>query len=109
MTTINPQSSPGRPSVSVIVPFRGDREAAKRMVAALTCLDPRDGDEVIVADNTSRGVAAGSGVRVVAAARERSSYHARTVGAEAATNEWLLFLDADCTPQAGLLDAYFAQ
>jgi GT2 family glycosyltransferase len=98
--------------VSVVVPFRGDRAAADRMVAALTCLDLRDGDEVVVADNTAEGVLATidvGGARVVAATRERSSYHARNAGANAASSEWILFLDADCLPQPNLLAAYFAE
>jgi glycosyltransferase involved in cell wall biosynthesis len=95
-----------------VVPFRGDRAAAERMVAAFRCLDLRDGDEVVVADNTAEGLLRTRHVghaRVVAAARERSSYHARNVGAEAASREWILFLDADCAPQPDLLAAYFAQ
>ena len=101
-----------RSGVSVVVPFRGDRAAADRLVAALGCLDLVAGDEVVIADNSASGVLSGvemPGARVVAAARERSSYHARNVGAAAATCDWFLFLDADCTPQPGLLAAYFAQ
>ncbi len=44
---------------------------------------------------------------VVDASGERSSYHARNAGAALARNEWLLFCDADCTPEPGLLAAYF--
>jgi GT2 family glycosyltransferase len=70
------------------------------------------GDELIVADNTDRGVVAGvagDAVRVARATEERSSYHARNAGAREAANGWLLFLDADCLPAPGLLDAYFAE
>jgi hypothetical protein len=48
-------------------------------------------------------------VRVEWASAERSSYHARNAAARLATNAWLLFVDADCTPETGLLDAYFAE
>nr|MBA3328423.1 glycosyltransferase [Solirubrobacterales bacterium] len=69
-------------------------------------------DEVVVADNTPQGVfgtAARNGlVRVVHAHRERSSYHARNVGAEAARHEWILFTDSDCRPAPDILDAYFS-
>src|SRR3954451_2870717 len=123
MTAVNPHSVSERPPVSVVVPFRGDRAAAKLLLAAISCLDLRHGDEVIVADNTADGllgtVQVGEGgvggaidagdVRIASAARERSSYHARNAGATAATNDWILFLDADCTPQPGLLAAYFAE
>jgi glycosyltransferase involved in cell wall biosynthesis len=101
-----------RPSVGVMVPFRGDRAAADRLRAALRCLDLRDGEEVVVADNTASGDAghlADGRIRVVRAARERSAYHARNEGARAARGEWILFLDADCRPEPGLLNAYFAQ
>ena len=45
------------------------------------------------------------GFRVVPADDHGSSYHARNVGAETAVNGWLLFTDADCQPDPGLLDA----
>ena len=111
MTTKDPQLSSGaRPAVSVVVPFRGDRGAAERMAPALESLDLRDGDELIVADNTSDGIArsiARDGIRVIPAARERSAYHARNEGARLATAAWILFLDADCRPARRLLAAYF--
>lgn len=110
MATQNPQTS--RPAVSVVVPFRGDWAGADRLVAALRCLDIRDGDELIVADNTgggNAGLIAGHGIRVVRAARERSAYHARNEGARLATADWILFLDADCRPAPNLLAAYFEE
>lgn len=105
-----PQSQ--RPSVSVVVPFAGDQAAARALFAALGQMRLAPGDEIVVVDN-SDGLAAsgqsGSGfARVVAAPDARSSYYARNVGAETAANEWLLFLDADCVPEADLLDRYFA-
>jgi GT2 family glycosyltransferase len=59
-------------------------------------------------DDVSAGWIARDGVRIIRAARERSSYHARNAGAACARGDWILFLDADCTPQPGLLGAYFA-
>jgi GT2 family glycosyltransferase len=98
-----------RPAVSVVVPFRGDATAARRVLASLERLELRAGDELVLADNSDGGVGAAGAVRVVAAAGERSSYHARNVGAAASDGEWILFVDADCVPEPGLLDAYFAE
>src|SRR4051812_38315205 len=113
MAYLNPAERSGdRSPVSVVVPFRGDRAAATRLVGALGCLDRSDGDEVVVADNTPGGllgtVQVGE-VQVVNAPRQRSSYHARNAGARAATGDWILFMDADCIPQPDLLAAYFAE
>jgi GT2 family glycosyltransferase len=103
---------PTRPPVSVVVPFLGQRDEAVRLLAGLARLRRRADDELIVADNTTGGVVAGvtgESVRVARATAERSSYHARNVGARVAASGWLLFLDADCVPAPGLLDAYFAE
>ena len=79
------------------------------MIAALARLQLRDGDEIRVADNSAGGVLGATpiaGAVVVRAGRERSSYHARNAGARDSDGEWLLFLDADCVPDPGLIDAY---
>lgn len=99
-----------RPCVSVVVPFRGDENAALAAATALRGLRLRPGDELVVADNTDGAVAApalAQVARVVRAGREQSSYHARNAGAAVAGCEWLLFLDADCVPDPELLDRYF--
>ena len=103
--------TPTRPPVSVVVPFVGDGAAAERLAAGLRRLELGPDDEVVVADNTSRGITADAfdpSVLVVRAAAERSAYHARNAGARAAVNEWILFLDADCRPAPDLIDAYLA-
>jgi GT2 family glycosyltransferase len=101
-----------RPAVSVVVPFRGDRAAAAGTLEAMARIELGQADELVFADNTDEGVLAavtGDGHRVVSATSERSSYHARNVGARAATaGAWLLFIDADCVPAPDLLDAYFS-
>ena len=89
------------------MPFSGDRPAAQSAVAALTSLHTRPGDELILADNSSVLLAA-PGITVVRAVKEQSPAHARNVGAERATGDWILFLDADCRAPSDLLDAYFA-
>ncbi len=97
-----------RPAVTVICPFAGSGEAFERAVAALQRLEVRDGDERLLADNrpAAREAAVGD-VRVLVAGGGASSYLARRVAAERATGEWLVFVDADCEPEPGLLDAYF--
>jgi len=100
-----------RPAVDVVVPFAGSLPALRAVVARLASVAVRPGDSVTVAVNR-RGLAgsvAGDGpVRVVEAAAVRSSYHARNAGARLGRADWLLFLDADVEPPAGLLDALFA-
>ena len=100
-----------RPAVSVVVPFRGDADDARRLSANLEPLALGAGDEVIVADNSNAiyrsPPSSRSGHRVVAATGEQTSYHARNVGAAAASGDWILFIDSDCVPEPDLLDAYF--
>jgi GT2 family glycosyltransferase len=102
-----------RPAVSVVVPFAGTAAEAASALAALGRLRLTDADELLLVDNTADGTArtvAGEhrAVRYVAAPSTASSYHARNVGAVAAANDWLLFLDADCVPEPDLLDRFFA-
>jgi mycofactocin glycosyltransferase len=101
-----------RPPVSVVVPFRGGPDAGDRLRTALDPLELADDDELIVADNSDDGAATGrlAGIaRVIPATGERSSYHARNVGARAAANDWILFVDADCEPRPDLLGRYFSE
>ncbi len=97
-----------RPEVSVVMPFAGDRVAARAAIGVLLELELRRGDELILADNS--GVAESiAGVHVVPAVGERSPAYARNVAAQRAHGEWILFLDADCRVPPGLLDAFFEE
>jgi len=100
-----------RPAVSVVLPFFGDAGEAAATLRALAAIQRREGDEVIVVDNTPEGVATplGDGVRVVSATVKRSAYAARNEGLELAAAEWALLLDADCRPRPTILDDYFAE
>jgi mycofactocin glycosyltransferase len=103
-----------RPPVSVVVPFAGSREQAVALLAMLRALVTSVDDELIVADNSGTtppqtpiarpGRAA---IRVVSAAREASASHARNVGAAAAGNDWILFLDSDVLAPPDLLERFF--
>lgn len=93
-----------RPTVSLIAPFAGPGEELDRFLAAIGQIGLLEGDEIIVADNRARPEPGGV---VIEASGPRSSYYARQVAAERARGEWLVFVDADTTPDPGLLDAYF--
>jgi GT2 family glycosyltransferase len=95
-----------RPAVSVVMPFAGSAADGRSALAALRALDIGPGDELILVDN-SGVVGAGGPVSVVRATGEHSPSHARNVGAEHASREWVLFLDADCVATPDLIDAYF--
>src|SRR4051794_15451387 len=96
-----------RPPVTVIVPFHGDELAASTAMAALRRIELREGDELLVADNTADGVLAARHPEGFRTHVTRQPYSARNEAAARALGEWLLFTDADCLPQPDLLDAYF--
>lgn len=104
-----------RGSVAIICPFAGPLEEGERVLDRLSAVARREGDLVLVVDNTRDNILSalderlGKRVRVVSAPGSASSYYARNVGAESADAEWLLFLDADCIPVESILDEYFAE
>jgi glycosyltransferase involved in cell wall biosynthesis/GT2 family glycosyltransferase len=100
------------------MPFYGDSADACEALAALRLLELDAGDEVIVADNTPTGVMIAEAGRdgalpgparfeVVAATDQLGSYYARNTGSDAASGEWLLFIDSDCRPPGDLAARYF--
>ncbi len=97
-----------RPSVSVVMPFAGDRDHATAALAALRALDTQPGDQLILSDNSGSAPEA-EDVTVLRAAGEHSPAHARNAGAAQASADWLLFLDSDCRAPSGLLEQYFAE
>jgi GT2 family glycosyltransferase/SAM-dependent methyltransferase len=101
-----------RPSVDVVVPFRGPAQALASLVERLGRLELGADDTLTVVDNARRprsfATPGASRIRVVTAAERQSSYHARNRGAAAGEQPWLVFVDADVEPVPDLLDRYFA-
>ena len=96
------------------MPFAGSAEEGAAALTMLTAISRAPGDELIAADNSKGQVLSTLAPRwpevtIVAATAQQSSYYARNVAAASASNEWLLFIDADCRPTATILDAYLAQ
>jgi GT2 family glycosyltransferase len=92
----------------VIVPFAGSAARYAEVGRRLAELRTASGDELVVVDNRpAGGGAALPGVRTVHAAGRGSSEYARNAGAQYASAEWLVFLDADTRPVPDLLDRYF--
>jgi glycosyltransferase involved in cell wall biosynthesis len=96
--------------ISIIVPaFNEERLLAQSLQsirAAMRAFEGQDGSaELIVCDNNSTDrtaeVARGEGAQVVFEPVNQIS-RARNAGAGAATGDWLVFIDADSHPSAGL-------
>lgn len=93
--------------MDVVVPFRGTAAEREALRAALADLQLRPGDSLVVVDNTPGAVASGGPVRVHAAAEVATPGYARNRGAGLGDAPWILFLDADVTPEPALLELYF--
>ena len=106
------QSGERRSTVSVVMPFSGDEQAARAALARIGAIRLDKRDEAILVDNSigqvTQSIPASlkEGVTTVVARDERSSYYARNVGAEAASGDWILFIDADCVPPPNLIEKY---
>jgi len=98
------------PAVDVVMPFAGNAAAAAEALAALAVL-VAEAASVTLVDNSREGAADAleppAGVRVHAATAIQGSYYARNEGAAATVSPWLLFVDSDCLPAAGMLGRYF--
>jgi glycosyltransferase involved in cell wall biosynthesis len=103
--------------ISVIVPaFNEERllgESLRQIQAATAAFTRRGWDtELIVCDNnstdTTAAVARAAGATVVFEPVNQIG-RARNRGAEAATGDWLIFVDADTHPSAALFDDVAAQ
>jgi len=106
-------------TLSVVVPTRDKLSLLQRTLGALEAQTlPAEAFEVVVVDDASSdGTAAwladeaeawGGRLRVVSPDRNLGRAGARNAGANAATGEWLLFLDDDIIAPPALLDAHVA-
>jgi glycosyltransferase involved in cell wall biosynthesis len=99
-----------RPTVDVIVPFKGSTEALQRVRERLAVISLRPGDSVLVVDNTPgrESAPADDGqVPVLHAAERATPAFARNRGAGRGSADWLVFCDSDTRPRPDLLDRYF--
>jgi GT2 family glycosyltransferase len=93
--------------VDVVVPFRGDATELAALRERLARLDLKDGDSLLVVDNTPGGGSSEGPVPVLGAADRATPGYARNRGAQKGSADWLVFLDADVEPPPDLLDRYF--
>lgn len=98
-----------RPSVDVVVPFRGGPTQLRVLRERLAELRLGDPDSVLVVDNTPGAgpPATGAAVPVIRAAERATPGYARNRGAAVHGADWLVFLDADVVAPPDLLDRYF--
>jgi hypothetical protein len=97
-----------RPSVDVVLPFRGSQEQLERVAERLAALTLLPGDSVTIADNRpGASDAMRQHVRILAAGELQTSYHARNRAVAQGSAPWIVFLDADVLPPPDLLDRYF--
>jgi glycosyltransferase involved in cell wall biosynthesis len=103
--------------ISVVIPAYNEErligETLSRIKAALTAFSLRDWDaELVVCDNNSTDrtpeLARAAGAKVVFEPVNQIG-RARNRGAESATGDWLIFVDADSHPSAELFDEVAAQ
>jgi len=102
---MQPQTGPGLPRVSVVVPHYQDLAGLRLCLSALAAQTyPADLFEVVVADNASpagqpavEAVTAGRARLVVV--EDRGAGPTRNGGAAAAQGEILAFTDSDCVPE----------
>jgi GT2 family glycosyltransferase len=102
-----------RPAVSIVIPFTGTPDDLGRLAGDLQGLIREPNDELIIADNRHPSSAPlpdtplPPGTRIARADRLPGPASARNSGAAVASRDWIVFIDADTRPDAGLLDAYF--
>ncbi len=108
MHPIPPADAP-RPSVTVVVPVRDRADQLARCLSGL-----RDGPEVIVVDDGSlrpdavEDVVRAAGARLIRRAVNGGPAAARNTGLAHAASEVVAFVDSDCVPRPGWIEALLA-
>lgn len=94
------------PGVSIVIPTRRRQEALERCLTRLS--DWWDTAEIVVVDDDPEGSADSVCKGFPSARRIHAggvgAAAARNLGAEAAANAWIAFLDDDCLPRRGWLE-----
>lgn len=100
-----------RVRISVIVPARDEAHRLPALLSGLAAQDRAPDEVIVVDDNSADGtgpLAATSGARVVVAPEPPDGWAGKPwacrLGAEAATGDLLVFLDADTEPAPSFLD-----
>lgn len=95
----------------MIVPFRGTETELAETVSRLARVRHNPCDQIILVWNSADPppplVHHPEWLQICVASAEASSYSARNVGVAASESDWLLFIDADCSPNPEILDLYF--
>lgn len=94
-----------RPSVDIVVPFRGGADERRKVLARMRRLDLGEGERLVVVDNGPDAPPADP--TLLHAPQRPTSYFARNRGAELGSADWILFLDADTYPEPDLLERFF--
>ena len=97
-----------RPATDVVVPFAGSAEDLSGLDARLRRLSLSAADTLVIVDNGPRPSAGPvAGRRVIHAGERPTPAYARNRGALHGHGEWIVFLDADVSPEPDLLDRLF--
>jgi glycosyltransferase involved in cell wall biosynthesis len=97
----------GRPTVSFIIPAKNERSQLPATLDSIESLDTAVDSELIVVDGQSTdrtsNIARAYGARLIEG-KGTGQGHDRHLGAEAATGQWLAFIDADTRLSEEYLD-----